>query len=257
MSTRLIFISHGQLPEEKPKGLALAKRIDGWPGFRAFFAESVHSTDGLSEHILGNLERCDGFLAVMHKRGEVDFLGRKFTRASIWIQQELAIISFINYQRHPTRRIKVRVFAQRGIKREGLVDTLILNPIEFEKDEDLQVLIIEWLCSSDFQEDPIATTRESLFRTLTSDFTDAHWSYLKVMMALSSGTTHDVDESHVNTMLSKMKFSGNISDIQSTLAARGFLWRGGLPDKARGIIPTRLTPGFIDLIAEELRRRGA
>ena len=59
MPTRLIFICHGQLPEEKPKGLALAELIDNTPGFRAFFAENVHSTDDLTHHIFANLERCD------------------------------------------------------------------------------------------------------------------------------------------------------------------------------------------------------
>ena len=256
MPTRLIFICHGQLPGEEEKGLALRNLIDGIPGFRAFFAEAVHSTVGLSQHIFGNLERCDGFLAVMHRRGDVSFHGREFTRASVWVQQELAIVSFINSLRAPERRIKVRVFAQHGIKREGLASQLILNPIEFENDDQIPLLVQEWLFGHDFAEDPIESTREDLFRQLTSDFTDAHWSYLQVMMALSGGTTHDVDESHVNTMLSKMTFSGNISNIRSTLAAKGFLWRGGLPDKARGIIPTRLTPGFIDLIAEEFLRRG-
>ena len=256
MPTRIIFISHGQLPEEKEKGLALAKLIDGVGGFRAFFAEDVHSTDGLSEHIFGNLERCDGFLAVMHRRGEVTFRDRSpFTRSSVWIQQELAIISFINFQRHASRRIKVRVFAERGIKREGLVDTLILNPIEFEDDNDLSMLVIEWLMGPDFAEDPIATTREELFRGLTANFTGGHWKYLEVMMILSGGTTNVVDESQVHTMLGQMQFSGNMTNIKGELGAKGFIWHTTIPDRERGIIPTSLAAGFIDLIADELRRQ--
>lgn len=254
MPTRLIFICHGQLPHEKPKGLVLAKIIDETPGFRAFFAENVHTTDDLVRHIFGNLEHCNGFLAVMHKRGDVTIPGEKFTRASVWIQQELAIISFVNYLRHASRHIKVRVFAQRGIKREGLADALILNPIEFDKDDELPVLVREWLEGPDFAEDPAETTREGLFRKLTSDFTDDHWRYLEVMMVLSRGTTDDVGESHVLTMLGQMGASVT-QKVTSELRARGFI-EVGSADRSRGIIPTALTPAFIDLVADELRRRG-
>jgi len=254
MPTRLIFICHGQLADEKPKGLALAELIDNTPGFRAFFAENVHSTDGLSQHIFTNLERCDGFLAVTHKRGEVRFLEREFTRASVWVQQELAIVSFVNWQRHAARHIKVRVFAQRGIKREGLADTLILNPIEFDNDDQLPDLVREWLTGPDFAEDPIESTREGLFRKLTSDLTDAHWRYLEVMMVLSGGTTNEVDQSHVLAMLGQMGISGDLDRIQGQLVGRGFMWRTTRMDRERGITPTALTPAFIDLIADELRR---
>lgn len=254
MPTRLIFICHGQLPGEKEKGLKLRNLIDGMPGFRAFFAEAVHSTDGLSQHIFANLEHCDGFLAVMHKRGDVSFHGRTFTRASVWLQQELAIVSFINSLRAQERRIKVRVFAQHGIKREGLVSELILNPIDFENDDDIPLLVQEWLFGPDFAEDPIERTREGLFRKLTSDFTDDHWRYLEVMMALSGGTTNDVAQSHVLTMLKQM---GGLEhhDVPDKLKERGFITLGGI-DRVRGMEPTALTLAFIDLIREELRRRG-
>lgn len=253
MPTGLIFICHGQLAHEKPKGLALAKLIDDTPGFRAFFAENIHSTDGLSQHIFANLERCAGFLAVMHNRGEVTFPGGKLIRGSVWVHQELAIVSFINYQRHAPRHIKVRVFAQRGIQREGLADTLILNPIPFDKDEDLPEQVRAWLTGPDFAEDPVETTRKGLFRKLTSDLTDAHWRYLEVMMVLSGGTTNDVDQSHVLAMLGQMGASGNLDQIQGELVAKGFMWRTTRIDRERGITPTALTPASIDLIADELR----
>lgn len=248
MPTRLIFVRHGQLPDEKPKGLALAKMIDETPGFRAFFAEAVQSTDALSEHIFANLERCDGFLAVMHRRGGVTFPDRPpFIRSSVWIQQELAIVSFINYQRHLARRIKIRVFAQRGIKREGLADTLILNPVEFDSDEELRPLVREWLAGPDFSEDRVTTTREALFQRLTSDFTEEHWRFLEVMMVLSRGTSEDVTDVHVRRMLEQM------DHIQA--------WRGRISLIKRGFLrqekeTSALMPAFLDLVAEELRRRG-
>ena len=257
MPTRLIFICHGQLPGEKEKGLALRNLIDGIGGFRAFFAEAVHSTDGLSQHIFANLERCDGFLAVMHKRGDVSFYGRTFTRASVWVLQELAIVSFINSLRAPERRIKVRVFAQHGIKRDGLASQLILNTIEFENDDEIPLLVQEWLFGPDFAEDPIESTREGLFRKFSSEFTEDHWRYLEVMMVLSGGTTNEVDQSHVLAMLGQMGISGDLDRIQGQLVSRGFMWRTTRMDRERGITPTALTPAFIDLIAEELRRQGS
>jgi hypothetical protein len=257
MPTRLIFVCHGQLDHEKEHGLALSKLINEEPGFRAFFAENVHDTDGLSQHIFANLERCDGFLAVMHRRGEVKFLDQSFIRASVWVQQELAIISFLNFQRPLERRTKVRLFMQQGIKREGLSDVLILNPTEFENDDDLNAEVIEWLRGPDFQAEPIVTTREGLFQKLTSDFTKDHWRFLEVMMVLSRGTTEPVDVHHVSAMMHAMGgTTAQFQDLLGRVAVAGLLLKGRL-DRERGIEPVELTPGFLDLIAEELRRRGS
>lgn len=257
MPTRLIFVCHGQLDHERENGLKLAKLIDETPGFRAFFAEAVHDTDGLSQHIFSNLERCDGFLAVMHKRGEVEFLGRKLTRASVWIQQELAIVTFLNYQRHTGHRIKARVFAEKGIKREGLADVLILNPIEFADFTDLTEKVNQWLTGPDFAPDQIATTREDLFRKISAKFNDAHWRYLEVMMVLSRNTTNEVDRNHVLAMLGHLGVhNAQISPAEGELRANGIV-QGGYFDRTRNIQPVSLTAGFIDLVIEELRRQGA
>lgn len=257
MPTFLIFVCHGQLDHERKNGLELARIIDETPGFRAFFAEAVHDTDGLSQHIFTNLERCDGFLAVIHKRGEVDFLGRRFTRASVWIQQELAIVTFLNHQRQAGRRIKVRVFAERGIEREGLANVLILNPIEFEHFRDLTEKVSQWLSGPDFSVEPIATTREGLFRKISAGFTEADWRFLEVMMVLSCSTTKEVDRSHVLAMLGHLGIRNpQISEAEGKLHANGILL-GPYVDHARNIQLVSLTPGFIDLIADELRRQGA
>lgn len=257
MVTRMIFVRHGQLDHEKENELRLLKLINDTPGFRASFAETVHDTDGLSQHIFANLERCDGFLAVMHKRGEVAFRERKLTRASVWVQQELAIVSFVNYQRHTGRRIKVRVFAERGIDREGLADALILNPTQFDRDEELTGLVQDWLAGPDFAEDPVRTTREGLFESMTADLAEAHWRYLEVMMVLARGTASEVSYSHVQSMLAKMGLKNDeIEQATGHLSSQGFLVRGQ-HDKQRGLTPTSLVPGFIDLLADELRRRGS
>lgn len=154
----------------------------------------------------------------------------------------------------PHGTIKVRVFAERGIAREGLADTLILNPIPFDRDEELPEQVRGWLTGPDFVEDPVETTREGLFKKATSGVTQGHWHYLEVMMVLSRGTTNEVARSHVLTMLNEM---GGLRDakIEDELISKGFLLRGA-SDPTRGIVPIALTPGFIDLIADELRRKG-
>jgi hypothetical protein len=256
MATRLIFVCHGQLDHEREGGLRLVKLINDTPGFRAFFAETVHDTDGLSQHIFANLERCDGFLAVMHKRGEVTFLDRHSTRASVWIQQELAIVSFLNYQRHAGSRIKVRVFAQRGIKREGLAEVLILNPVGFERDEDLPRMVSDWLMGPDFADDPIERTREGLFDQIAAQVADLHWHYLEVLMILSLGTTSRVREWLVQRMFQQLGHTtADWRRARDELLALGLTEvESGPPDIGN---VQSLTPGFLDLIADELRRRGA
>ena len=256
MNARQIFICHGQLEHERESGLNLAKLIDSAPGFRAFFAEAVQDTDGLSQHIFANLERSDGFLAVMHKRGEVEFLGKRFTRASVWIQQELAIVSMLNHQREAARRIKVRVLAQRGIKREGLADVLILNPTEFERDEELPGLVLSWLTGPAFASDPVATAAERAFRAATQTFDADTWRYLAAVLVLTNRTPREVDRGEVQIMVNRM---GGVSvpfeSLESMLRSSGLLFQQS-PDRDRGITPVHLAPGFIGLIEEELRRRG-
>ncbi len=255
MATRLIFVCHGQSPHEKKCGKALEHVINDVPGFRAFFAENVHDTDGLSEHIFGNLERCDGFLAVMHKRGNVLFMKRRLTRSSVWIQQELAIISFLNFQRRGRRRIRIRVFAQRGITREGLTEVLILNPTEFGRDDELPDAVREWLTGPEFAEDSVESTREGLFRSCTERFSDDHWRYLEVLIALSGGKTEPVRESHALTLVTRLGVpQGEIERIRSEIETAGLMKRDFLEHNRIGL--DTLTPGFIDLVADELRRRG-
>lgn len=255
MLTRLIFVCHGQLDHEKQNGLKLAELIDGTPGFKAFFAEEVHDTEGLSQHIFSNLERCDGFLAVMHKRGEVTHPGGKLFRASVWVQQELAIVTFLNYLRHAGHRIKVRVFAECGIQREGLADTLILNPVAFDRDEDLPGQVLYWLKGPDFKEDPIATTREYLFQKKTADFTATHWSFLEVMMVFSCGSSAEVSQAQVRSAVVEL----GVPKAESEAAESDLLNRGLTTpkeyDARKGIQPISIAPAFIDLIADELRRQ--
>jgi hypothetical protein len=62
--------------------------------FTRFFADEQSDLNGLHENIMGALERAVDFIAVMHSRGEVVIPGRNtslLTRASVWVEQEIAI----------------------------------------------------------------------------------------------------------------------------------------------------------------------
>ena len=78
------------------------------------------------------------------------------------------------------------------------------------------------------------------------------------MMVLSGGTPIDINQSHVQRLLGEMGSPVNeIDPIRGELEVRGFLVRAQQMDRERGMWPISLTQAFIDLVAEELRRRGS
>ncbi len=74
----------------------------------------------------------------MHPRGIVTFGGgREQVRASVWIEQEIAIAAFIaQVSGHPLR---VAAYIHKDIAREGMREELQLNPVLFRQDEDVLV----------------------------------------------------------------------------------------------------------------------
>jgi hypothetical protein len=130
----LVFISCGQYnPKEIELGKDLAAMIDALTDFCGYFAQNQTSLDGLSRNIFGALRSCAGFVAVMHERGTVKTLDGTHTRASVWVEQEIAIAAFLKQAQ--ARDLQVAVYIQRGIKREGVRDQLHLNPIEFDSED--------------------------------------------------------------------------------------------------------------------------
>jgi len=67
----------------------------------------------------------------MHHRGLVKSIDSEHTRASVWIEQELAIAAFLTqiYQ----KTFPVMLYVHKGIKIEGVRVQLLSNPQEFEK----------------------------------------------------------------------------------------------------------------------------
>ena len=132
----LVFISCGQYTaDEKKLGQDLAAAVDELTDFEGYFAQDQTSLEGLSRNIFGSLNRCSAFVAVLHRRGDVETLHGKHTRASVWVEQEIAIAAFLRQAQE--RSLEVAVYVQRHIKREGVRDQLHLNHIEFETEDEV------------------------------------------------------------------------------------------------------------------------
>jgi hypothetical protein len=126
----IIFISCGQFTEEeKNLGKALAEIIDESTRFQGYFAQNQSSLEGLSKHIFGAVDTCAGFVAVMHHRGMVQTPQGRNIRASVWIEQEIAIAAFLAQAQG--RELPVALYVQHGVSLEGVRQQLILNPITF------------------------------------------------------------------------------------------------------------------------------
>jgi hypothetical protein len=126
MPTPFIFVSCGQVTQkEKQLGAAIVKIVKEVTGLEAFFAEEVQDLEGLDASILSALRSCVGLITVLHPRGEITKPdGTKHVRASVWIEQEIAIATYI--QRVEKRALPVVAFIHSSVGREGLRDLLHL-----------------------------------------------------------------------------------------------------------------------------------
>jgi hypothetical protein len=137
----LVFISCGQFSdEERSLGKSVEELIRELTRFEAYFAENQNSLQGLSENIFDSLKRASGLVAIMHHRGKVTTPSSAHTRASVWIEQEIAIAAFLRFL--TGRDIPVILYLQVGadgdeIKREGLREQLRLDPVTFTTSEDV------------------------------------------------------------------------------------------------------------------------
>ena len=132
----LVFISCGQFTAtERGLGKELATLVDDLTDFEGYFAENQSSLEGLSRNILESLNKCCGFVAVMHHRSQVQTLDGFHTRGSVWVEQEIAIAAFI--KQAIGRDLPVVAYIQKGIKREGIRDQLLLGAVEFETEQEV------------------------------------------------------------------------------------------------------------------------
>lgn len=133
-----IFISCGQVTDtEKDLGQTIKEIIDYTSPFQGYFAQNQSSLEGVTRNIFAELDKCFGLICVMHERGMVSVVdGAPTARASVWIEQEIAIAAFLTQVLG--RRIRLRVYVKKGINREGVRDQVQVNPMFF--DSDVEVL---------------------------------------------------------------------------------------------------------------------
>lgn len=127
----LIFISCGQVThEEKTLGKDVCALVRDLTLHEPYFAETQNSLEALTRNILGSLDDAVGLIAIMHPRGVVTFPDmRQEIRASVWIEQEIAIAAYIT--QILKRPLRIAPYIHRDIRREGMRDQLLLNAVPF------------------------------------------------------------------------------------------------------------------------------
>ena len=133
----LVFISCGQVTlAEKQLGKDVCALVEKLTPYIGYFAENQGSLEALTKYILANLDKAIGLIAIMHPRGSVTYTDEtgerhEHVRASVWIEQEIAIAAYITQLLG--REINILCYAHRDIilKREGMRAYLPLNPIPF------------------------------------------------------------------------------------------------------------------------------
>jgi hypothetical protein len=133
---KTIFISCGQYTSaEKQLGKHISEMVRTLTDCVPFFAEEVQDLNGLDANILSALHDCVGFITVMHPRGEIKRPNGSVVRASVWIEQEIAIATYI--QRVEKRTLPIIAFKHKSVGREGIRDLLHLNPFEFDDESEI------------------------------------------------------------------------------------------------------------------------
>ena len=180
MAKKRIFISCGQITQdEKWFGQELGELLDKH-NMIGFFAEEAHEPTDLYSYLFRELQHCDGYIAVLQNRGEVRYDNfDPIQRASVWIQQEIAVIFYRCFLLG--RLLPVRVFMERGLRREGFITVSISNPIEFDDKKEVFDYLNTWLKGPSFEEQPVLARRESAFTNRAGTLEEAAWLLLELI----------------------------------------------------------------------------
>jgi hypothetical protein len=140
-----VFISCGQITDaERRLGNQIAHMVRTLTDFEPFFAEEVQDLNGLDANILTALQNCVGFITVLHPRGTIIRPDKSVhTRGSVWIEQEIAIATYI--QRVEKRSLPIIAFKHGMVGREGIRDLIQLNPIDFTDESEVLAALAERL----------------------------------------------------------------------------------------------------------------
>jgi len=162
-----VFISCGQfLESEKALGKTAAELVTKLTPFEGYFAENQNDLRGVTESILGRLYDSVGFIAIMHHRGTVTQPDRTITRASVWIEQEIAVAAFMG--QILKRPLRTLAYFQQGIPLEGVRQFILLNAKPFTTSadviRDLEAELPAWTTA--LSESLTANQREAIHRKL-------------------------------------------------------------------------------------------
>jgi hypothetical protein len=154
---RTIFISCGQYARnEILLGEAAARLVEELTPFRAHFAQTQSSLEGVTNHILRQLNESVGLIVILHPRGQVARVGSSIVRASVWIEQEIAIAAFMNQVLQ--RGLRVKAYIHESIGLEGLREQVLLNPTRFSTDQevldDLRGILSQWAAEISVRSQP-------------------------------------------------------------------------------------------------------
>ncbi len=263
MSKKRIFISCGQrTDEEKRFGQELQELIGGKNNMEGFFAEEAHDPADLNTALFRELQRCDGFVAVLQRRGEVHYDPFPLKhRASVWIQQEIGILFYRSFLLG--RPVPMRIYIQEGVLHEGLSAFSIINPIPFSTKTTVIDDLSSWLEGPMFEEQPVLARREDLFLRQTQSYEDHHWLMLELIAVYSREPGDRVNQAFLSRYFVKIlqEEGKDITEDPGTLFKNTLvkLVSDGLVtdayEKVGGIYFYSLEPPWWDLIHDELRNR--
>jgi len=173
-----VFISCGQRSNrEKNIGKAVKQHFTE-RGFETYLAESVHSSEALTENIFRFLEASEYFVFVDFRREEIE--GEKY-KGSLFVSQELAIAAFL--------KLPGIGFVERGVKREGISNYLIHNAIDFGDSAEILTALgtktdnwdLDSVNELAIRYDREATTREIALRGWPGGDRPSDWYHLEVL----------------------------------------------------------------------------
>ena len=206
MTEKFIFISCGQrTPKERQLGTAVKNLIDSKPGWKAYFAEYVQSLDALAKNVFDGLRKCSGLIAFLHERGLVKLGdGEEWGyRSSVWVNQEIAILAY--RKQFEGIDLPILVFKEEGIRLEGAMTSLIVNPIPIVSEQDILMKVESWLQASLF------SNKTAIDERFLSKWQKVSVDSKKVLSALIDEGGNNVKESAIRICL-REKYSMDKND---------------------------------------------
>jgi hypothetical protein len=137
-----VFISCGQVtPAEISIGKKLCELVVREGRYEPYFAENQSTLEGVTNNILDRLIYTEAFVGILHPRGEVHISAVSgalpaITRASVWVEQEIAILAAASHAQR--RQVQVQLYVKRGVVREGLRLFVMANPYEFDDEVEIE-----------------------------------------------------------------------------------------------------------------------